>query len=267
MSFPPANVAAPDHYERRGGYQQTQDGSSCQTQDLQNTTKILPPMTDYTNAMISSGSALDDNGFVSSTAYDSLSSLLCSPGIPEPANANIEPHRLFKYCPQPMESCSFPAEEHSHRCGGHEEYQHYERQSKLQQSHGLNPSSATMERGDSHRSTSSTHSKRSKRSLPPITARYASSSCGLPVNLTLLSQRIACETCNRWFHGQFCRRNLTRHTQTAHRGNTPLTYVCMIPGCDHTYKRSDALRVHEAKAHPTLFAPRESRSKRPDEHG
>lgn len=260
-----SSSAVPDHFQWQGDYQKTKDGSSCETRDLRNFTRILPAATDYTNAMISSGPALDDNGLAGSAAHESLSSLLCPPGVPGPANANFERHQLFHCPPHPMEACSFPADEHSHHCSGHEEYQHYNRQSNLQQSHGLSPTSAMMEREDSHRSINSTHSRRSRRSLPPGTARYASASCGLLINLTLLSRRIACETCNKWFHGQFCRRNLTRHTQTAHRGNAALTYVCMVPGCDHAYKRSDALRVHEGKAHPTLFAPRESRSKRPDE--
>lgn len=167
MSFSSNDVTAPDQYQSQGGYQQTQDGSSCQERNLRNNfAGTLPPATDYTNAMISSGPAVDDNGVVSYTAQESLFSLLYLPGTSTPTNADIERHQLFNAPLHPTMPCPFPAHDHSHHCGGHEEFQRYHCQYNVRQSDSLMPSAVMMERGNSHRSIGSTHSRRSRRSLP-----------------------------------------------------------------------------------------------------
>ncbi|KAF2622069.1 hypothetical protein BU25DRAFT_426024 [Macroventuria anomochaeta] len=67
------------------------------------------------------------------------------------------------------------------------------------------------------------------------------------------SPMLVCDVCEERFKGDYRKKNLTRHMLSMHGDNKLI--VCEVPGCQRSYKRSDAVGVHKRKAHPDIAPP------------
>ncbi|KAH6638441.1 hypothetical protein C7974DRAFT_289960, partial [Boeremia exigua] len=67
------------------------------------------------------------------------------------------------------------------------------------------------------------------------------------------SDVLTCSYCEGQFQGEWRKRNLSRHVKIQHGDNKPIE--CDAPGCERSYKRSDALKVHLRKEHPDIAPP------------
>lgn len=267
QSFASVYTATHSHSHSQEGHRHIPVRASYQAQNIRGVARAVAPATGYASAIDTSDSAVDDNSVSSFTAHESVFQLSCPPGASAPIDADPERHHAFDIPSQAVRPCPYPVQEHSHHCSDHKEHLRYDYRSNLRESHNRNLSSTVIERGNSHHIPSLTNSRQSERPLSPDKARYCSSSCVSFEGLMMFSERLVCKTCNTPFTGSYRRRNFTRHKQTAHGDGAIPLYACAVPGCDRAYKRGDALRVHEGRIHPTLFAPRQSRSKRPEEQG
>ena len=70
-----------------------------------------------------------------------------------------------------------------------------------------------------------------------------------------------CDTCGVAMTGQYCRRNLRRHVESVH-DSTIHMYYCDVADCNRSFRRSDALRVHQRKSHPEIGLPPQIRSRK-----
>ncbi|KAF1925321.1 uncharacterized protein M421DRAFT_423878 [Didymella exigua CBS 183.55] len=79
------------------------------------------------------------------------------------------------------------------------------------------------------------------------------SSAGTSPHNSAEASVLICNICSERFIGDYRKRNLSRHRLSLHGNSEPV--VCEVLGCQRSYKRSDALKVHLRKAHPNTVSP------------
>lgn len=257
------------------GYRTNQATGVDATAVLQEDIPSLCPEDAYSPALIFRN-ATPLTSYISHPGHDNLSRVNFAPAygtmIPYQGSGQEHLSGVTHSFEHHLEPCPFPYDEHSHLCNGHIEQLPHPGDQEVPdarpttESNFLKPGAldnyTAMERGDSRQSFASTTSRRSR--ISATSARYVKSINTARKGLTSVSQTRTCEECNRAFTGKYSKRNLTRHRQSVHPDHDAQPFSCEVPGCGRTYKRSDALRVHQGKVHAH---PRQPRLRRTFEDG